>query len=103
MDPQKIAKAVDTAKAKLSGADPLGATVLFEFNEGGAVFVDGRGAAPAIREGEKGEEAQCTIRATLDTFKELMDGELNPTVAFMTGKIKIDGSMGVAMKLAQIL
>lgn len=103
MDAQKISKAVETAKDKLSGADSLGATVLFEFNEGGAVLVDGRGDDVLVREGVKGEEAQCTIRANFDTFKELMDGELNPTVAFMTGKIKIDGSMGVAMKLAQIL
>lgn len=103
MDAQKIAKAVETAKDKLSGANSLGATILFEFKDGGAVFVDGRGGAPEVREGTPGEEAQCVIRANFDTFKELMDGELNPTVAFMTGKIKIDGSMGVAMKLAQIL
>ncbi len=103
MDPQTLAKAIETAKDKLSGADRLGATVLFEFKEGGAVFVDGRGDQAAVREGVIDEDAQCTIKASLDTFKDLMNGELNPTVAFMTGKIKIDGSMGVAMKLAQVL
>ena len=48
-------------------------------------------------------DADCTITASQDTFQELFDGELDPTAAFMTGKIKIDGDMGVAMKLGQLL
>ncbi|MGC9420698.1 MAG: SCP2 sterol-binding domain-containing protein [Rhodovulum sp.] len=40
--------------------------------------------------------------ATLDTFRSMMEGELNPTAAFMTGKLKIEGDMGKAMQLAQI-
>ncbi|MEM6944726.1 MAG: SCP2 sterol-binding domain-containing protein [Pseudomonadota bacterium] len=39
----------------------------------------------------------------LDTFRDLFDGALDPTSAFMTGKIKIDGDMGAAMKLVQFL
>lgn len=47
--------------------------------------------------------ADCTIAASMDTFQEMFDGELDPTAAFMTGKITIDGDMGVAMKLGQLL
>ena len=39
----------------------------------------------------------------METFHEMFEGELDPTAAFMTGKIKIDGDMGVAMKLGQLL
>jgi putative sterol carrier protein len=39
----------------------------------------------------------------MDTFQELFDGDLDPTAAYMTGKIKIDGDLGQAMKLSQIL
>ncbi|MGJ8557847.1 MAG: SCP2 sterol-binding domain-containing protein, partial [Sulfitobacter geojensis] len=38
-----------------------------------------------------------------DTFKEILAGETNPTSAFMTGKLKVDGDMGMAMKLASVL
>lgn len=48
-------------------------------------------------------DADCTISASLDTFQDMFNGDLDPTAAFMTGKIKIDGDMGVAMKLGQLL
>ena len=48
-------------------------------------------------------DADCTISAEPDTFKEMFEGELDPTAAYMTGKIKIDGDMGVAMKLGSLL
>lgn len=48
-------------------------------------------------------DAECTISASAETFQELFEGELDPTAAFMTGKIKIDGDMGQAMKLSQLL
>lgn len=47
--------------------------------------------------------ADCTISASLDTFREMFAGALDPTAAFMTGKLRIDGDMGVAMRLAQVL
>ena len=48
-------------------------------------------------------EADCTIIASMETFQEMFEGDLDPTAAFMTGKIRIDGDMGVAMRLAQVL
>ena len=48
-------------------------------------------------------DAECTITASTETFQELFAGELDPTAAFMTGKIKIDGDMAQAMMLSQLL
>ncbi|MEM9062760.1 MAG: SCP2 sterol-binding domain-containing protein [Pseudomonadota bacterium] len=48
-------------------------------------------------------DADCTISADPDVFKDLFEGELDPTAAYMTGKIKIDGDMSVAMKLSSLL
>ncbi|MEO1492542.1 MAG: SCP2 sterol-binding domain-containing protein [Pseudomonadota bacterium] len=59
-----------------------------------------------IADGEVSTEdgdADCTITAELETFQEMFEGELDPTAAYMTGKIKIDGDMGVAMKIGQVL
>lgn len=47
-------------------------------------------------------DADCTITADPDVFKDMFEGELDPTSAYMTGKIKIEGDMGVAMKLSQL-
>lgn len=72
-------------------------TVKFDIADNGVIrIVDG------VVTTEDGD-ADCTIAGSFDTFQEMFDGELDPTAAFMSGKIKIDGDMGVAMKLGQLL
>lgn len=47
--------------------------------------------------------AKCTVNATDADFLAIVNGKLNPQMAFMSGKLKIQGDMGLAMKLQQIL
>ena len=44
-----------------------------------------------------------TLTASAETFESMMSGDLNPTAAFMGGKLAVDGDMGTAMKLGAIL
>lgn len=48
-------------------------------------------------------EANTTIKTSIDTLDKLRKNELNPMMAMMTGKVKIDGDMGLAMKLQSLL
>ena len=48
------------------------------------------------------EETDVTFKASVEIFQEIFNGELDPTSAFMTGKLKIDGDMGTAMRLANL-
>ena len=59
--------------------------------------VDGR-----IDVTEGGTDGDVTIRASEETFRAVANGEQNPTTAYMTGKLKIDGDMGAAMKLQKL-
>ena len=63
----------------------------------GAIMMDGSGA----RSGD--EEADVTLTADANTFRAILDGDLNPTAAFMTGRLSVDGNMGLAMKLGAVL
>jgi putative sterol carrier protein len=47
-------------------------------------------------------DADCTFSATEETFEKIASGEQNATTAYMTGKLKIKGDMGAAMKLQKI-
>ncbi len=47
--------------------------------------------------------AKCTVSATDADFLNIVNGKLNAQMAFMSGKLKIQGDMGLAMKLQQIL
>ena len=49
------------------------------------------------------EEADVTLTADRETFMGLMTGDVNPTTAFMTGKLAEDGDMGKAMALGSAL
>ena len=48
-------------------------------------------------------EAACTITADMETFKGMYDKSVSPQAAFITGKIKIAGDMGIALKLQSVI
>jgi putative sterol carrier protein len=47
-------------------------------------------------------DADATISANEETFQKIASSELNATTAYMTGKLKIKGDMGAAMKLQKL-
>jgi putative sterol carrier protein len=51
---------------------------------------------------EGGGDADCTISANEENFMKIVNGEQNATTAYMTGKLKIKGDMGAAMKLQKL-
>lgn len=89
---------VNAAVEKLSQKiGTFGSTAKFVIKDEGAIMIDGSG----VRAGD--EEAEVTLIASRETFEGILNGDVNPATAFMTGKLKIDGSMGVAMQLGQAL
>ena len=93
-----IDAAVAAISEKLDGAGFDG-SAKFEIEGEGAVIVDASGARAA----EDGEAADVTMSADADVFQEIMSGELNPTAAYMSGKLTLAGDMGTAMKLGGVL
>ncbi len=79
----------------------LKARIKFDFGDDGCVMVDATRSPPEILQ-ESGD-ADCTIRLTLEHREKLAAGKLSPTLAYAMGKLKIDGSMGLAMKVAALL
>jgi putative sterol carrier protein len=78
----------------------LGYKVKFVLDDG-LIFWDGTGDAPEIGNEDK-DDADTTIIITADNLQKLMQGSLDPTLAYMTGKLKVEGKMGVALKLTSM-
>ena len=89
-----IQEAVTQLQAKIGTFD---GSVKFVIEDEGSIMVDEAG----VREGDG--EADCTMSADVDTFRGILDGDVNPTAAFMSGKLAVDGDMGTAMKLGAAL
>ena len=88
-------------KEKMALATGLNAKVKFDFGDDGIVFVDATQNPPEIS--NEDAEADTTLACSMDTFIGIMDGTQDPTMAFMMGKLKVQGSKGLAMKLNSIL
>ncbi len=69
---------------------------------GGDWVIELTDACQEVREGSE-ESAACTIAMSADDFMGLIKGELNPQMAFMTGKLQVKGDMGLALKLQNVL
>ncbi len=93
-----MSKVVDAAVEALSKkVQNFDSTAKFVITDEGAIIIDAAG----VRAGD--EEADVTLTASRETFEGILDGSVNPTMAFMTGKLKVEGAMGVAMKLGSLL
>jgi putative sterol carrier protein len=93
---EALEAAAAALREKFADADFEG-SVKFDIEGEGMIMV--AGGEVRMEDGE----ADVTISASLDAFRDIFDGELSPTAAYMTGRMRIDGDMGMAMKLSQIL
>lgn len=79
----------------------LGKCIIFDFGDDGVLRVDDT-QSPTVVDNTQ-SEAQTTISVSKDDFADIASGKQNAQMAFMMGKLKVDGDMGVAMQLGQIL
>jgi putative sterol carrier protein len=90
-----IDRAVSQLNAKLG--DRFDGSARFVIEGEGTIVMDDQGA----RAGDT--PADVTLTADADTFRQILGGDLDPTAAFMQGRLKVDGDMSTAMKLGAAL
>lgn len=90
----------DAISAQAANVAPFGAKLKFVLGDD-IIFIDGTGTENKVS--AEDADADCTISTDKDTFLALKNGDLNPMMAVMSGKIKIKGDMGLAMKLQSLI
>ena len=91
-----VTAAVKALNDKLDG-NGFDGVAKFEIEDEGAILIDETGARASD------DAADVTLSASADTFQEILAGNLDATSAFMTGRLKLDGDMGLAMRLGSVL
>ncbi|SEN26977.1 SCP-2 sterol transfer family protein [Gemmobacter aquatilis] len=89
-----ITAAVAALSAKVAGFDGV---AKFVIPGEGAIMIDAAGVRAAD------EPADVTLTAEAEVFRAILEGEMNATAAFMTGKLAVEGNMGLAMQLGAAL
>jgi len=99
MEPREF---FDTLESRIDASKTAGLTssYLFEIEGAGTWKVDVDDGKVSVTEGAG--DADVTIRTSPETFSALASGEQNPTTAYMTGKLKVEGDMGAALKLQKL-
>jgi putative sterol carrier protein len=92
----------ETLESRIDPARTAGMnnSYLFDIDGAGKWKVDVDDGKVSVTEG--GEDADAVISTTDETFQKIASGEQNPTSAYMTGKLKVKGDMGAAMKLQKL-
>lgn len=89
-----VNKAVEQLSEKIG---TFSSSAKFVIEDEGSIIIDENG----VREGD--EPTDVTLTANRDVFEGILDGSLNATAAYMSGKLQLDGDMSVAMQLGQAL
>lgn len=96
-----LEKLTASLKDKIGDYSPIEAVIKFDFPGEGVIRIDGKSSPTIVDNLDAG--ADCTLKMTMDDFKEMAAGTLNPQKAFMTGKLRVEGDMSLAMQLSQIM
>ncbi len=94
MTNDEIAAKMQEAVTKAGG---MSKSVKFDFGDDGQVHAAGETVS------QEDLDADCTIKVSKDDFIALASGNLDPMMAFMSGKLKVEGDMSVAMGLQSLL
>ena len=92
----------ESLESRIDPAKAAGMTASYKFDIDGAGswLVDVDDGKVTVT--EDGDEGDCTISTSSETFLKIANGEQNPTAAYMSGKLKVKGDMGQAMKLQKL-
>ena len=91
------------SRSDSSRAANLTASYRFDIEGAGSWRVDVDGGAVTVKDTDAQDPADCVIATDQQTFLGIVNGEQNPMGAFMTGKIRVDGDMGLALGLRDLV
>lgn len=94
---------IASMQSQASKLKELNHTILFDLGDDGRILLDASGDEVTLTPNPDSDDADTTLTLSAANLAKLMEGDLNPMVAFTMGRLKISGSKGVALKLSSLL
>ncbi len=88
-------------RGKVGNDCGLGATLKFHLGQDGVILIDATVVPNTVTNDDRA--AQCTVKMKLHDLDDMLGGKLDPMAAFSLGKLQLEGDMGVAMKLGNLM
>lgn len=102
-----VAEIFNSMPARFQADKAAGAnmSILFDLSgdEGGQYYVNITDGQLAVTPGAPAATPSATVKMTAEDFTAMSSGSLNPMMAFMTGKIKVDGDLNSVMKFQSLV
>ncbi|WP_181701052.1 SCP2 sterol-binding domain-containing protein [Chthonobacter albigriseus] len=96
-----LSDVTETVRQKIGDNSGLAATLKFDLGSDGVILVDANSVPNRVT--NEDQPAECTIALSLEDLASMLNGSLDPTSAFMMGKLQVEGDMSVAMRLSQVV
>jgi putative sterol carrier protein len=95
-----VAQLTERVRSAVGAESGLDATIKFNFGDQGVIYIDGKSQPNAVTNDDR--DSQIVISFTPETLTRILDKQLNPKVALMTGKMKLRGDLRIAMRLDKV-
>ncbi|GGF69316.1 hypothetical protein GCM10007301_31260 [Azorhizobium oxalatiphilum] len=97
-----VSDLIDALSDRAGALAALNHTVRFDLTDADtSIFLDATG--PVVHIEESKADAEAVLKLSSDTLDKLITGRIGPMLAFSTGRLRLEGSQGVALKLAGLL
>ena len=97
-----LAESVELLRSKLTKLSDLNQVLKFDCGADGVVVIDGKCNPPAVGTDNR-NDVDVTVTLSAENFSKVVDGSLNPGIAFVMGKIKVKGDKAGLMKMQKVL
>jgi putative sterol carrier protein len=95
-----LEQVTERVRAAVGNESGLDARIKFKFGDDGTLYIDGKSHPNQVHNTD--EDSDITISVSMDNFLRIIDKELNPKLALMTGRMRLRGDIRIAMRLDKV-
>lgn len=96
-----LATITENIRTRLGEDSGLGKTVKIDLGDDGKIFIDGASTPNTVTNDDG--PADAVISISKEDFLAMASGELDGMMAFMQGKLRVQGDMMLAQRLGPLL